>query len=205
MRRALALFVTLLVSTAWANHRDPQQPVMVDRIQMLTRIESLERALDDMMMRRSRHGRSWRLEQARAELDELKAAILYAPPIRFDRDEWSRRPGGSFSRRPKDVVPPSIPPQGPMGQDAFHALVRAITAEPFYDQKMRVLYEATVASAFTVSQVEQLMGLFTFSTEKLEVVRTVSPRIVDRENAHRLYRYFEHRSDQEALREILYG
>jgi hypothetical protein len=54
-----------------------------------------------------------------------------------------------------------------------------------------------------VAQVGTLVDLFTFSEDKLEVVRRVRGRIVDPDQAFQLYERFTFDSDKNELRNIL--
>jgi hypothetical protein len=85
----------------------------------------------------------------------------------------------------------------------FDALVVAVRREKFPDGQRRVLDTAMPGSWFTVAQVGTLVDLFTFSRDKLEVVRRVRGRIVDPDQAFQLYDRFTFDADKNELRNIL--
>jgi hypothetical protein len=149
------------------------------------------------------------------------------PDRRDDRDGrgepgrgWGERDGwGQDGRRddPRDgrftggepeaprPPPPPPPPAGPraMEQARFDALVAAVRREPFADGQRRVLDTAMPGSWFTVAQLGTLIDLFTFSPDKLAVVRRARAHIVDPDQAFQLSGRFTFESDKAELRKIL--
>jgi hypothetical protein len=85
----------------------------------------------------------------------------------------------------------------------FDALVAAVKREPFADGQRRVLDTAMPGSWFTVAQVGTLVDLFTFSPDKLAVVRRARGHLVDPDQAFQLYGRFTFESDKAELRKIL--
>ncbi len=63
----------------------------------------------------------------------------------------------------------------------FAALVAAVKAESFSAGKLDVV--RTAEASLTVDQVGQLVGLLSFSAEKVKVVEITNQRLVDRQNA----------------------
>ncbi|MFP2913349.1 DUF4476 domain-containing protein [Pyxidicoccus sp. 3LFB2] len=89
-------------------------------------------------------------------------------------------------------------PDGP-----FKRMNEAVAKESFAEDKMRVLTMAARDNHFVISQVAQLIAHFPFSQDKLTVVRTLKPRILDPENGYHLYSEFSFSSDKKRLQEIL--
>ena len=89
-------------------------------------------------------------------------------------------------------------PEGP-----FKRLNEAVAKETFVEDKMRVLTMAAGDNYFLISQVAQVMNHFAFSQDKLAVVRSLKPRILDPENGYNLYSAFSFSSDKKRLQEIL--
>ena len=58
---------------------------------------------------------------------------------------------------------------------------------------------------FLVRQVRELVDMFTFSQEKLEVVRVLRKRILDNENAPQLFGAFSFSTEKGELKKILDG
>jgi len=157
------------------------------------------------------------LDQRRSALAELSAAawqeLLRDLEARREGPEGPRRPrpgeGGGWGAGRRDEPPAPLPappaPAGPRAMEPgrFDALVAAVTREPFPDGQRRVLDTAMPGSWFTVAQVGTLVDLFTFSRDKLEVVRRARGHIVDPDQAFQLYERFTFDSDKNELRNIL--
>lgn len=83
----------------------------------------------------------------------------------------------------------------------FPALVEAVKAESFSDAKLDVV--RTSEGGLTVDQVGQLVDLFSFSAEQVKVVEITNARLVDRQNAFKLYSHFTFEADKKAVKAIL--
>ncbi len=83
----------------------------------------------------------------------------------------------------------------------FPALLEAVNAEAFGTAKLDVL--RTANARLTVDQVGQLLELFSFSSEKVSVVEITAPRLLDRQNAFKLYKQFDFDSDKQKVKAIL--
>lgn len=83
----------------------------------------------------------------------------------------------------------------------FPALVAAVNEENFGDAKLDVV--RTSEGGFTVDQLGQLVDLFNFSEEKVKVVEIVKPRLVDPQNAFKLYGRFTFDADKKKVKAIL--
>ena len=101
--------------------------------------------------------------------------------------------------------PPPPPPPGPMAiaPADFARIVQGIDKQSFADAKIDVLKTAMGSNLFTVAQVALLVDKLTFSENKLEVVRLLNPRILDRNHVFELYEHFTFDSDKTALKQIL--
>jgi hypothetical protein len=83
----------------------------------------------------------------------------------------------------------------------FAALVEAVKAESFSDAKLDVV--RTAEGGLTVDQLGQLVDLFSFSAEQVKVVEICNPRLVDRQNAFKLYSHFSFEADKKQVKAIL--
>lgn len=101
---------------------------------------------------------------------------------------------------PVVVVAPA-PVQPAFAMVDFPALVEAVKEESFGDAKLNVL--RTSEGGITIDQVATLVGLFSFSDEQVEVVRIMNARIVDRQNAFKLYKAFTFDADKQKVKAIL--
>ena len=104
---------------------------------------------------------------------------------------------------------PELPPEPvgpiPMAAAGFRALLSAVDGQAFSDDKLMVVRSATREAFFTTAQVKALLDAFVHSSDKVELLRVVGNRIVDRENIFTIYSSLVHSSDKEEAREILEG
>jgi len=127
----------------------------------------------------------------------------------FDRKVELRkyfRTNVSFRNAAPAVVVVAPPPVVVQQQPAyamvdFPALVDAVKSESFGDAKLDVV--RTSEGGLTVDQVGQLVDLFSFSSEQVKVVEICNQRIVDRQNAFKLYKHFTFDSDKQKVKAIL--
>jgi len=98
-------------------------------------------------------------------------------------------------------APAMQPAQPARGLVDFAALVEAVKAESFSDAKLDVV--KTSEGGLTVDQVGQLVDLFSFSADQLKLVELVNPRIVDRQNAFKLYGHFTFDGDKKKVKTLL--
>lgn len=92
-----------------------------------------------------------------------------------------------------------------MAAAGFRALLSAVDGQAFSDDKLMVVRSATREAFFTTAQVKALLDAFVHSSDKVELLRVVGNRIVDRENIFTIYSSLVHSSDKEEAREILEG
>ncbi|MEA1973739.1 MAG: DUF4476 domain-containing protein [Candidatus Cloacimonadota bacterium] len=85
----------------------------------------------------------------------------------------------------------------------FSQLKDNIDEESFADDKMAVLKIAIKSYHFKVNQLTELIALFSYADEKVEVVRRVYPKVVDKENAHNILKSFTFSSDKEEVQTII--
>jgi hypothetical protein len=168
----------------------------VDREELSARLARLEKLLEeveDRMDHRS-EGRN-KLRRAQETLDSVQQFVAEAPPV-----------GAIYptpSPAPQPPPPPPAPVVRPMPDGPFKRLNEAVAKESFAEDKMRVLTMAAGDNYFLISQVAQLLNHFSFSQDKLNVVRSLKPRILDPENGYTLYSAFSFSSDKKRLQEIL--
>lgn len=91
--------------------------------------------------------------------------------------------------------------QPSMGMTDFPALVEAVKAESFSDAKLDVV--RTSEGGLTVDQLGQLVDLFSFAADQVKLVEVVNPRLVDRQNAFKLYGHFTFDADKKKVKAIL--
>lgn len=78
-----------------------------------------------------------------------------------------------------------------------------IRRESFSDSKLRIVSSVAGVSYFTVSQVQLLLGCFTFDKDKLQTIQLLAPRILDRENVYKIYGSFDFESSKKEAEKYL--
>lgn len=106
---------------------------------------------------------------------------------------------------PEPELPPEPAGPEPMPQATFRALLAEVDGQAFSDDKLMIVRSAAREAFFTTAQVRTLLNAFVHSSDKLDLLRTVAGRIVDRENLFTIYSSLVHSSDKEEAREILEG
>lgn len=108
---------------------------------------------------------------------------------------------------PPVVVAPPPPPPPParmcMPGGDFSSLKSAIQKEGFGDDKLGVLRTAAPRAWFCVDQVGELIDLFSFGDEKLQALRLVKDRIVDRNNNFKILGRFTFSDEKEQAEAML--
>lgn len=171
--------------------------VVVEREEMMERMARMEALLAQAV--NAGGGRKQRdiLGKLRTEMNAMRHDVTSAPDLR------------SFQRRhspPQRPPQPPPPPQVyPISENQLQSLVRAINKESFGDGKLRVIEAAAPTQYFVVPQVMKLLQRFSFGEDKLNAVRLLWPRVLDRENSFQLYQAFNFPSEKEELRRIIGG
>ena len=91
--------------------------------------------------------------------------------------------------------------QPSMGMVDFPALVEAVKGESFSEGKLDVV--RTSEGGLTVDQLGQLVDLFSFSADQVKLVEIAQPRLVDRQNAFKLYSHFTFDADKKKVKALL--
>jgi hypothetical protein len=104
-----------------------------------------------------------------------------------------------------DQRPPSHVVVGGRVMDAasFAGLRRSLAASHFGSEKLTVISTASRNNWFDVSQVRVLLDGFAHASERLQALRLLWPRVVDRGNGFLLYEAFPFQSDRRAAQQIL--
>jgi hypothetical protein len=185
----------------WEDHGRPgSAQVVVDRQEMAERLERLQKLLDETYERLDEgHGKG-KLRRAMDEVDGLRRVVRMAPDAR------------AYPSQPPPVVvqqpppPPPAPVVQPVDNQRLNMLTQAMVREAFPKDKLRVLSDfASRNNYFLVSQVRQLMDQFSFANDKLEAVRMMWPRVLDRDNGFQLYQAFPFSNDKAKLKQIIGG
>lgn len=95
------------------------------------------------------------------------------------------------------------PAPQPLSGPELEGLIATLKKESFPDDRLRVLRTAAARSYFTVDQVLQILPVFSFEDDRLEAVRILWPRVLDRDQGHRIYEAFTFPDSKEELETIL--
>jgi hypothetical protein len=208
----LAVVVALSASSAFAqdaatelrrgdnDRRGPHRPVgvqvAVDREEMTARMERLERLLDEAYERSERdrgngeRGNRKQLRRALEELEDMQRVLANAPDVRV-------------LQPPPPPPPAPTPVVQPIGEGKLQRITEAMAREGFPREKLTVLRDASQHHHFLIAQIRPLLEQFSFANDRLEAVRILWPRVLDRDNAFQLYEAFPFASDKQKLRAIL--
>jgi hypothetical protein len=171
--------------------------VVVEKERMEARLAEME-ALLDRAMERADRGQRNALRKLDDELDAMRRQVRNAPDLRrFQRPQPQPQP--------PPPPPPPAPVVQPITEDQLQRLSKAIERESFGDGKLRVLESGANQQYFLVPQVLKLLKRFTFAEDRLNAMRVLWPRVLDRENAYQLYGAFSFPSEKEELRKIIGG
>lgn len=91
----------------------------------------------------------------------------------------------------------------PISDEDFAGLLQSIQNENFAEDKIGVVSIASKYHHFLVEQVLQIIDEFSFSGNKIEIIKLVYPNVIDKENSHRLISAFTFSSDKDKVREII--
>jgi hypothetical protein len=173
-----------------SNYRRGRMLVVVEREALLARIERMEQQLKQAMERSDRRTFN-ALRKLEDELDATKEDVSNAPDLR------------SFRRRNTPPPPPPAPVVHPISEEQLQSLMKAMGRESFGEGKLRVLESAAPTQYFLVPQVMKILQRFSFGEDKLDAVRLLWPRVLDRENAFQLYQAFTFPAEKDELKQII--
>ncbi|HOX46931.1 MAG TPA: DUF4476 domain-containing protein [Myxococcota bacterium] len=150
------------------------------------------------------------LREAREELSELRG-LSAAHPDYMTRREMVRRVDElrRLLDRVEDALDgaradaPAVAQEPPMAPDRFEALRKAMEGNNFDEAKLQVVREAASTNRFSVEQVKQVMGHFSFADGKVEAAKALHPRLVDPENFFQVYEELPFEADRKKLREAV--
>ncbi|HEX8819393.1 MAG TPA: DUF4476 domain-containing protein [Archangium sp.] len=169
--------------------------VVIEREEVEQRLARLEQLLGEANERAGRGNGKGKLREAYEELNDLRDLIVDAPDVR------------SYNPRPMPHQPAPMPPPAPVYQPIADAMLRsamkAMDREPFADDKMNVLEDVADNNYFLVSQVIQVLPQFKFSKDRIEAVRVLWSRVLDKQNGYQLYNAFQFSTDKAEVKRII--
>lgn len=169
--------------------------VVLEREELEQRLADLEDLLGQAFESSKRgNGGKAKIRAAYEELKDIREMIADAPDVRDYRRPGNHNPG---------PIPPPAPVYQPIAEGKLQMIMKAMTREPFAEDKMNVLQDAVGANYFLVGQVQQVLNQFQFSQDRLKAVSVLWSRVLDRDNGFQLYNSFQFSNDKAELKRIL--
>lgn len=142
-----------------------------------------------------------------------KGEKLYKDLVYFDgRGVTEIWVDGRDNMRPER---PSRPEQGEhrpgygynrvMNDQLFQTFYKEMKNEPFKDDRMKLLNAALAGSDFTSVQCLQLTKLYTFDDDRMEIMKIMYPRIVDKEAFFTVINTLTFGSSKEKMKDFIIG
>ena len=142
-----------------------------------------------------------------------KGEKLYKDLVYFDgRGVTEICVDGRDNMRPER---PSRPEQGEhrpgygynrvMNDQLFQTFYKEMKNEPFKDDRMKLLNAALAGSDFTSAQCLQLTKLYTFDDDRMEIMKIMYPRIVDKEAFFTVINTLTFGSSKEKMKDFIIG
>ena len=142
-----------------------------------------------------------------------KGEKLYKDLVYFDgRGVTEIWVDGRDNMRPER---PSRPEQGEhrpgygynrvMNDQLFQTFYKEMKNEPFKDDRMKLLNAALAGSDFTSAQCLQLTKLYTFDDDRMEIMKIMYPRIVDKEAFFTVINTLTFGSSKEKMKDFMIG
>ena len=106
-------------------------------------------------------------------------------------DQGEHRPGYGYNRVMNDQL--------------FQTFYKEMKNEPFKDDRMKLLNAALAGSDFTSAQCLQLAKLYTFDDDRMEIMKIMYPRIVDKEAFFTVINTLAFSSSKEKMKDFMIG
>lgn len=106
-------------------------------------------------------------------------------------DQGEHRPGYGYNRVMNDQL--------------FQTFYKEMKNEPFKDDRMKLLNAALAGSDFTSAQCLQLTKLYTFDDDRMEIMKIMYPRIVDKEAFFTVINPLTFSSSKEKMKDFMIG
>ena len=92
-----------------------------------------------------------------------------------------------------------------MNDQLFQTFYKEMKNEPFKDDRMKLLNAALAGSEFTSAQCLQLTKLYTFDDDRMEIMKIMYPRIVDKEAFFTVINTLTFSSSKEKMKDFIIG
>ena len=92
-----------------------------------------------------------------------------------------------------------------MNDQLFQTFYKEMKNDPFKDDRMKLLNAALAGSDFTSAQCLQLTKLYTFDDDRMEIMKIMYPRIVDKEAFFTVINTLTFSSSKEKMKDFIIG
>lgn len=92
-----------------------------------------------------------------------------------------------------------------MNDQLFQTFYKEMKNEPFKDDRMKLLNAALAGSDFTSAQCLQLTKLYTFDDDRMEIMKIMYPRIVDKKAFFTVINTLTFSSSKEKMKDFIIG
>jgi hypothetical protein len=96
-----------------------------------------------------------------------------------------------------------MPNPEPMTDPEFAELIKTINNSSFQDDKKQIIRSSSNHNFFTVAQVIEIATIYPFDDDRLDVIKTLYPRILDVHKNYLLYNCFKFDSEKEKLERFI--
>lgn len=90
-----------------------------------------------------------------------------------------------------------------MSESDFSTIYDKVKNTAFASSKLDLLRVVSSGSRFSCDQCARLLGLFTFSSDKMNALKILASRIADPQNANAIYKQFTFSSDKDKAADII--
>ena len=128
----------------------------------------------------------------KADVSQLRRRLRDAQPV--DVRIESRR-----ARTPRWESRPDRARPQPASPTEFASIKRGITSTPYSNERLQLLRSIVVQHHLTTAQARELAALFAFSSERVDALVALYPRVIDPQNYHETYELLVFSNDRKTL------
>ena len=175
--------------------------------------QEVTRLLGKPDYRRMNYGlEEWEYRSRFSPLDVDVTVII----VRFEDDRLVYMDSYLRSDREPQAAPPTPPapptvtvvPVSPAHASAvsnrqFRDFYKKVKSEPFKDDQMKLIRIGVEHKLFTCKQCADMMSLYVFDDDKMQVLRMFAPRLVDKENYDTIIREIDSLFKQDDAKKLL--
>ena len=118
-------------------------------------------------------------------------------------DREPQLPPAPVVQEPVAVVPVQPAYPDAMPDRLFRDFHRKVKSEMFKDDQLQLIQAGVEHKLFTCRQCAEMMSLFTFDDDKMQVLRLFAPRLVDKENYETIVREIDSMFTQDDAKKLL--